>query len=299
MEPQKPSRLSTSRILDALLFSLQVLAPRGCVREEGTSGALIRLYLYNLSQRLRELSIAHMSQEATCGAVFSGDNGITSSSGLQTHSLGRECASGDARDSGKEDGDKVGDGTGSMSGDESENLSDEFSPLNWDDVSTVRREMAQCYRCLYKLPDLEVLLTNDGVEDSRWLMEACSLSRRVGLSFAADAAPVKTHLDIEACLGAFGFYRKYLFEALACQWRDGKKSRRARDVIVEIATSLPAEFPTGVPCIPLPALDSVVSLGLENGRAAVTALKDDWDKAVPRNLHLAHDDYTHVLRVRI
>jgi hypothetical protein len=282
MEPQKPSRLSTSRILDALLFSLQVLAPRGCVREEGTSGALIRLYLYNLSQRLRELSIAHMSQEATCGAVFSGDNGITSSSGLQTHSLGRECASGDARDSGKEDGDKVGDGTGSMSGDESENLSDEFSPLNWDDVSTLRREMAQCYRCLYKLPDLEVLLTNDGVEDSRWLMEACSLSRRVGLSFAADAAPVKTHLDIEACLGAFGFYRKYLFEALACQWRDGKKSRRARDVIVEIATSLPAEFPTGVPCIPLPALDSVVSLGLENGRAAVTALKDDWDKAVSR-----------------
>jgi tetratricopeptide (TPR) repeat protein len=278
---------STSHILNVLSFALHMLVPRGCVREEGTSGALIRFYLNILTQRLSEFSILCSQRVLAADQNLSRGQISAKDVGGDSHDLdlSRNSSSDADRVHGRclvaqNDNNENGFNPNPMCADERKELSQPLSHVDWDDVSTLRREMAQCYGCLYKLPDLEALASDSAMNEARWLVEGCSLSRRLGLSFAGDSAPVKMEMDVESCCGAFGFYRKYMFEALSCQWRDGKKSRRARDIVVELAETLPVEFPPGVPCVPLPVLDAVVSLGLESGRAAIATLKNDWEKAV-------------------
>lgn len=261
--------VGTPDILDVLHFSLCLLVPRGCVREEGTSGALIKLYLCTLTERLYEMAASDMQRSAQGSAnMISEETGAVSLCRGSREGLPENAGSPINLD-------------GSDDSKQSDGESDVVERVDWDDVEMVRSELAQCYRCLYKLSDLEALTRDGSGDETRWLLDGCSLSQRLGLSSASgDASTGRISMDVDTCRGAFCFYRKHLFKGLKNQWREGKKSRRARVVTAEIAESMPVDPPAGVPSVPLLVLDEVVTLALEGGGSAVDKLKSEWDSAV-------------------
>lgn len=263
-------KAATTRRLRALDFALRVLVPRGCVREEGTSGALIKLYTASLCIRLRELAEGAHHE-------YSAPRDISRRDDSDSNAI-IDC---DA-DAGKVDvsaSNKTGDDDAiiSLSPDRVLELAGDDA-TDWEDVATIRRELAQSLHTLFQLPNYENVIVGES-QKITWLADGVKLSKRVAAS-PSDSAAANITMDLDACRAAFDFYRSYLFEALTSQWRDGRKSRRAREIVMQIYKALKPDPPPGVPIVSMPVLDAALSAALESGgRAAIAGLKEKWRAA--------------------
>jgi hypothetical protein len=272
----EPSEAVTEKMLTTLAFTLRVLASRGCVREDGTSAALIRLYLQSLTARLRQLALNSCKKRTR--VVLDDENSCS------------RTEPDESRDVNDADGDINNDDAivadGSVDSEDRMEVSNEFHRCgvveqpdslsrSWGFVSVVRAEVAQCYRCLFKIADLEASAASAN-ECRRWLLDGCLLNRQLHGSSHTDLVADKATMDIEACRGVYSFYRKRLLDGLGW-WREGKQLRPARSVVEDVIHALPVEPPAGVPCLAPKALDTVISLALDGGGTdAVAFLKETW-----------------------
>lgn len=268
-------------MLYTVRLCLHALVIRGCCREEGTSGALIRLYAKLLSQRLQRVAGDTYKEQIQSGRrggpnyFLAGDN-----------------------DSGRKLTKKLGTQTNTNvhdSSDTGSNMSDIDAPdkrdpeYDWRDARVLRHELAQCFECLHQIPELETVSGDESaLDDIQWLEEGCRVSKHLGLSFVGNDLPGSTTvLDVEACRNIYFFYRKRIFEAICLRRRDGRRVKRARDVLARLAEALPENAPPGVPMLSFQCLDTMVSEVLEQNRdiahqAAdhVLRLEKEWKLAV-------------------
>jgi hypothetical protein len=285
----EPSEGVTEKMLTTLAFTLRVLASRGCVREDGTSAALIRLYLESLTARLRQLALNSCKKHTR--VVLDDENSCSRTEADE--SRGINDAGGDIRpvhdDNNNYDA-MVADG--SVDSEDKMEASKDFHRCgvveqpdslsrSWGFVSVVRAELAQCYRCLFKIVDLEASAASRN-ECRRWLLDGCLLNRQLHGSSHTDIVAEKATMDVEACRGVYSFYRKRLLDGLGW-WREGKQLRPARSVVEDVIHALPVEPPAGVPCLAPTALDTVISLALDGGGTdAVAFLKETWKDSLTK-----------------
>jgi len=152
------SSMHSARMLTILSFALHVLAERGCCREEGTSGALMRMYTTYLTRRLQ-----HLAKTVPVPPPVSVPKGA---GGIEVIDLSEDFTELDKNSSGV----KVVI----------------FSlTYKWEDIKLIRQQLAQCYLCLYRLPDLETSKIATGKDGDllRWLEDGCHVSKAIGLSF--------------------------------------------------------------------------------------------------------------------
>lgn len=276
--PEKETQ--TRQILAVISFCLKAMAARGCCREEGTSGALIKLYTKFLLSRL--LEITSRKQQQACGKK---DRGAPGKQPCQEEHAAEEImATTPARG---EDGIVRSEESSREGSDREEDTS--FN------VSHVRHELSQCFQCLYRIDDLEMTSGDSAVLiGDRWLEEGCQASSRIGLNFnAADASSTSTLMDVETCKNVYFFYRKRIFEGMCRRRRDGGKGKRIREVLSRLAEALPENPPQGVAMLPFHALDSIVSDVVETkddiSREAaenVSRLEEAWSQ----RHHQSHDE---------
>lgn len=231
------SRLPTSRVLSIIAFCLRVLADRGCCRYEGTSGALLKLFAQQLSLRLRELvkqnhakplekSAKASTEPANVVIVIDDSDFEDESSGVQSKA----------------------DLLSSLS-------------YDWADIAIVRQQLAQCYYCLYRVPDLlSTKFTGKEKDDLLWLEDGCLAAAKIGLNFVSgDVTPTAPKMTTEICRSAYFLYRKMLIQEFAGLHQDVVRPKLAREVIVEIVEVLSDGPGENVPALTLHQLDAVVS----------------------------------------
>lgn len=253
--PREENESNLNRVmLYTVRLCLHALVIRGCCREEGTSGALIRLYTKLLSQRLQRVAgdtfkeqVARRnapSEGNVSDRIMEGDVGLDENEELQ--------------DSDKSDSEMSDIDT-----------PDKRDPeYHWRDARVLRHELAQCFECLHQIPELETVSGDESaLDDIQWLEEGCRVSKHIGLSFVGSDLPGSMAvLDVEACRNIYFFYRKRIFEAICLRRRDGRRVKRARDVLARLAEALPENAPVGVPMLSFQCLDTIVSEVVEQNR---------------------------------
>lgn len=273
----------TRKMLYVSSFCLRALVARGCCREEGTSGALIKLYVKFLYARLQQMPHLELG---TCQT-----EGISASDADRVRNGGSE---GDLsspvvlRGGPSSTSQSVGSSDVSNEG----NLVMKDDPnYEWTDVSVLRHELAQCHQCLYQVPELESISGDSNVlNDVRWLEDGCRVSKHIGLSFTTgDPSGTVSAMDTEVCKNVFLFYRKRIFEGVCRRRRDGGRAKRLREVLSRLAENLPEDAPQGVSMLPFHALNKIVTDVVETSEnisreAAenVSKLEEEWNRCDPR-----------------
>lgn len=285
-------RVYSQHMLQSLSCCLRALVARGCCKEEGTSGALVKLYANKLSLRLIEIAsrsnsntnvslpcMGHSQDVSVEPALVGKPDRDTNVHVIEGHLLEQEPAAGSI--------DVI---VRAVKEEDEDVLTLEDSDYQWEDASILRQELAQCYRCLFQCHDLECIAnTGTASKSDRWLEEGCNISRNIGLSFSTGAPQALPVMEPDACRELHFLYRKRFFESIILQRREGRRSKRVREVIAQITEALPDDPPCGVPMLAFAALDAVVSGALESGpdisRGAaeyVSKLEDEWNAAVAR-----------------
>lgn len=271
----------TREMLDVVSFCLKALVARGCCREEGTSGALIKLYAKFLCYRLQQLSL--------------GKENITRLPKIQTPQssthrtiVDRAEGEGDAGSKKPKEIPSVTENTGKSHHSDDVSSSSSEAKADWNDVTTIRRDLAQCFLCLYQIQELESPSRAGGGfhDDSRWLEEGCRVSRHIGLSFSTgDPGGGVVTMDADVCKNVFLFYRRQIFEAICLRRRDGGRAKRLRDVLSCLAENLPEDPPSGLTMLSFQALDNIVTDVVEKtddiSRGAaenVSRLEQEWKR---------------------
>ncbi|CAN8068352.1 unnamed protein product [Agarophyton chilense] len=403
-ESQQMRSLTTKRLF-ATSFCLRALVDRGCCREEGTSGALMKLYSQYLAERLRQLALTSRSkvsnlpesqprssptnssdntqdvfdrdgnkscekekeafhddahsermamlkahkegvnlgnvggkekndeehaaqnvekekieaegkeddfkneknkkQERTADIselrAEDGENGCCIHA--EEHQIGTKRKQGEEKRT-KKDGNEEADG-----GDDDDTLISQIdSSYKWRNVTVIRRELAQCYQCLYQIPDLELtsFYTHGGPADL-WLEEGCRVSRHIGLQFTSgDPMNIVPVIDAEACCSVYFFYRKKIFEAIGQRRRDGGRGKKLREVLSRLAESLPETPPSNVHLLPFKTLNEIVmdvisSDGdISRGAAEnVTRLEEEWNRGLTSKTDISVDKRTKNVQLSI
>lgn len=266
-------------MLHAISLCLHALVIRGCCREEGTSGALIRLYAKHLSQRLQKVAGDAYKKNVT-------EKGIQPASGptviCTDQNIGDEsCHNG--RGQGLQD--NTIDPNLVMDIDRVDKVDKRDANYEWSDARVLRHELAQCFECLLQIPELETVSGDKNVlDDIPWLEEGCRVSKHIGLSFFANDVPSSiAAIDVDMCRNVYFFYRKRLFEAISLRRRDARRMKRARDVLTRLAGALPENPPSGVAMLSFRCLDTIVSDVVEqNGdikkqaRSLVSQIEIEW-----------------------
>lgn len=274
--------ITTRNMLYSSVVCLKALVSRGCCREEGTSGALMKLYRTYLDIRLKELS-ARLYEKKRSPA--------------QRHEFNSLDQEGHPNQTGKtvqqpKPHTPVEATCPAQSGDESEEEDDDThvtdidNTYEWKNVGVIRQELAQCYQVLYQIPDLEY--TSSGLSSSgvRWLEEGCRVSKHLGLSFSsADPVPQTVVIDSELCSNVYFLYRRRIFEMFCNRRRDGAKVKRLRDLLNRLAEALPQSAPEVVPMLPFATLDMIINEAFDakqdvsQGAAeSVSKLENEWTK---------------------
>ncbi|CDF37807.1 unnamed protein product [Chondrus crispus] len=277
----------TRTMLYVLHLCLKSLVARGCCREEGTSGALIKLYAKFLCLRVQQMAVQN---QETALAKLQGGHGRDQLS--VSANAGKENLVGEAALSSVSKGISK-DGSQSSSQESADDSRDEVSDLKddpdyeWKIGSLLRHELAQCYQCLYHIPELQSpSIPSTTLNSKRWLEDGCRVSKHIGLSFTTgDPTTTGTTMDVDVCKNVFLFYRKLIFEGVCRRRRDGGRAKRLREVLYRLAESLPADAPHTVPMVPFRALNKIVGDVVETStdisrEAAenVSKLEDEWNQ---------------------
>eukprot|EP00178_Gracilaria_changii_P025122 TRINITY_DN767_c0_g1_i1.p1 TRINITY_DN767_c0_g1~~TRINITY_DN767_c0_g1_i1.p1 ORF type:complete len:2035 (-),score=269.24 TRINITY_DN767_c0_g1_i1:1374-7478(-) len=168
-------------------------------------------------------------------------------------------------------------------------ISEIDSSYEWKNVTVIRRELAQCYQCLYQIPDLELTSSySQGGPVDLWLEEGCRVSKHIGLQFTSgDPMNVVPVIETEACCTVYFFYRKRIFEAIGQRRRDGGRGKKLREVLSRLAESLPGTPPSNVHLLPFKVLNEIVmdvissEGGISRGAAGnVTRLEEEWNRGL-------------------
>lgn len=266
----------TRRMLFAISFCLRALVARGCCREEGTSGALIKLYVQYLSSRLQEIASIRQNTDderqvgSTLDRISENDESSHSTENKSQASVGASQS------------------LFACDGSEDATLIPEAdAQYKWNNVGTIRNELAQCYQCLYQIQDLESAPSiGQSAYGVRWLEEGCRVSKHIGLSFATgDPASLTSSIDTDVSRSIYFFYRKRIFEAINFRRRDGGRGKRLREVLSRLAEALPEDPPNGVKMLSFQALDNIVSDVVDSkadiSREAaenVSRLEEEWSR---------------------
>lgn len=275
----------TRKMLHATSFCLRALVARGCCREEGTSGALMKLYVIFLSARLKEITLQHQNKN------HNETNNLPTSEMVEKTSLSpsegvRERIKSNSSSS-CSSSKYSGSGMSNNSDDDDICVTKAELSYNWNNVNVIRRELAQCYQCLYQIQDLEPAPTGPkSTPNVRWLEEGCRVSKHIGLSFTTgDPIPPVPTIDAEVCNNIYFFYRKRISEAVSHKRRDGGRGKRIREVLSRLAEALPEDPPSGVRILPFQQLDNIVSdvvnANEDISREAaenVSRLEEEWDR---------------------
>lgn len=284
-----PSDLElTRKMLFVTSFCLRALVARGCCREEGTSGALIKMYSKYLSTRLQQLAMTAVPDAAKQEKVRIDETGeaniaVASNDGDMDVGDMDVAPVGVASEVG---GTAVVD-QGSISS--NHQLGRKGIHYSWSDVRVIRHELSQCFHCLYQIPELELVSRDEtALDEVRWLEEGCRVSKHIGLAFVgSDPAGAVSAMDVDACRSIYFFYRKRIFEAVCVRRRDGGRVKRLRDVLSRLAEALPEDAPSGVSMLSFHALDTIVSDVVDSstdiGREAaenVSKLEEEWNRVV-------------------
>lgn len=159
----------TRKMLYVSSFFLRALEARGCLREEDTSGALVKFYAKHLHNRLREI--------ASSVGKTKGNEKKSTGSPFRKRGL--------AKDGNPEDKntiaelDELGGGSGvcntipdyssksnsQSSSDNQDSIVDPDPDYDWSDPRDIRHELAQCYECLHRIPELETVSGHTTVLD--------------------------------------------------------------------------------------------------------------------------------------
>lgn len=279
----------TRKMLYITYFCLRALEARGCCREEGTSGALIKMYARYLSTRLGEIaSNVHASKSEINGSDVNADrqqlhNGIQSTKSDADSKLNPTT---DGKGADIVDSD---DDSDSSEFSKSEANYDMVADRDYDwwDVRVIRHELAQCFECLYQIPELESVSGDSTVlGNERWLENACRVSKHIGLAFiGGDSSGKETAMDLDVCQNIYFFYRKRIFEAVCLRRRDGGRVKRLREVLSRLAGALPEDAPDCVRMLSFHALDTLVSDVVDSNedvtsemKNSATRIENEWNK---------------------
>lgn len=273
----------TKRMLYVTSFCLRALEARGCCREEGTSGALIKLYARYLIARLHEISSdVFIDSGLIKGNTSAGGNVEDSSEPLRDAdgAVERKVVSEDAQV----------ETTGSDSSDLSANFDGVADPdYNWWDARVIRHELAQCFECLYEIPELETLCGDTIAHDEgRWLKNACVVSKHIGLAFiTGDVSASVTAMEADVCRNIYFFNRRRIFEAVCSRRRGGGRVKRLREVLTLLTEALPEDAPGSVRMLSFQTLDTIVSDVVDSNKDilheagdSVARLQKEWQQTV-------------------
>eukprot|EP00177_Eucheuma_denticulatum_P004472 GFKZ01008128.1.p1 GENE.GFKZ01008128.1~~GFKZ01008128.1.p1 ORF type:complete len:1966 (+),score=267.57 GFKZ01008128.1:160-6057(+) len=256
----------TTKMLRVISLCLKTLVARGCCREEGTSGALIKLYVKYLCNRLRQLAFEREISIENCNS-------------------GRKAPP----ESDPEANSALDESSHSSKQLTSESNSEQ-KPLDpgegWEGVAFIRNELVQCFQCLYQVQELDSSGRGGSVfnDEDRWLEDGCRVSRHIGLSYSSgDPSGGIAAMDTDVCNSVFLFYRRYIFEAICLRRRDGGRAKRLRDVLSRLAENLPDDVP-GFRMLPFQVLDTIVTDVLKKtggisreAAESVSRLEDAWN----------------------
>ncbi len=249
-----------NRMLTILCFCLHSLANRGCCREEGTAGALIRLYTNNLNKRLQELvknaSPIPKPVPRGAGGIEIVDLSHDDDMDLSSSSMARMTM---------------------------------FSlDYKWDDIKLVRQQLAQCFRCLYKVADFE---TSNYVGHEaavlQWLEDGCNASKALGLTFiSGEIVSSVPKMNPEICRAIYFLYRKRLMVNFVNHRLDGVRGKPSREIVQEIVNFLPDNPPADVAALQFDTLDEVVSAAVaaktltkKTCQQSVAHMREKWAQA--------------------
>lgn len=269
----------TRKMLFVTHLCLKSLVGRGCCREEGTSGALIKLYMRFLGNRMQQLAtFAQREKSEKDGSSFS------PKSPEHQEAQDNHVPSFEPKGARREARNSIG--VSESSSDEATS-SKEDPNYEWDDVSVLRHELSQCYQCLYRIPELESISSASSVlQSARWLEDGCRVSKHIGLSFVTgEPGGTGVSMDSDACKNVFLFYRKRIFEGVCRRRRDGGRAKRLREVLSRLAENLPEDAPPGVRMLPFSALNKIVTDVVETNESIsreaaenVSRLEQEWNR---------------------
>lgn len=273
LEKQGVQSESPKEMLRVTAFCLKALVARGCCREEGTSGALIKLYAKYLCIRLQELALAKeedLKEKLKISQQSTEEMKEEKAQAIQNKELERSMEDASV----------------------SSSLDAEHEIGEWEDVGRIRHELSQCFQCLYQIPELESISGQDDDfgNEERWLENGCNVSKHIGLYYNSGdvnaAGPVAMEMDV--CKDLYLFYRRHFFDnrhLLFQRRRDGGRAKRLRDLMSRLSESLPEDPPSGFRMLSFQALDNIVTDVIEqkeevSGEAAETVarLENEWDK---------------------
>lgn len=262
----------TKRMLHVISFCLRALVVRGCCREDGTSGALIKLYIKFLVARLQEMSAQIHGKEGENAHTVGAPNGTTKDTEMAS-----EAPTGSEKDGtvSAENFDISADvdNTSMRKGD---------AKYQWCDIDVLRDELSQCFHCLYRIEELESNSGSSSLQENRWLKEGCRASKSKS---AVDPSTPLPAMDIDVCKNVYFFYRPTIFGGICNRRRDGGRAKKLRELLSRLAEALPQNPPRGVPMLPFQALDDIVGDVLEtrddiSKEAAenVSRLEEEWNR---------------------
>lgn len=272
----------TKKMLYVSSFCLRALVARGCCREEGTSGALIKLYVKFLYARLQQMAELTLDMYQTEGG--------STSDADRAHNQGSEGLGAPVKLKGGPSSTSQSVGSSDVSNEGNLAMKDD-PDYKWTDVSVLRHELAQCHQGVYQVPELESITGDSNVmHDVRWLEDGCRVSKHIGLSFTTgDPSGAVATMDTEVCKNVYLFYRKRIFEGVCRRRRDGGRAKRLREVLSRLAESLPEDAPQGVSMLPFHALNKIVTDVVETSEnisreAAenVSKLEEEWNRCDPQ-----------------
>lgn len=277
---RKEESLIVKKMLFTTSFCLRTLVARGCCREEGTSGALMKLYVKFLLLRLQDLATMKENyctlkqNQPACRAEEEG----SVSRVLQPFDVRTE------REAAAESQEEEYEISYSAESEDETPIPRTDMSYGWRNVKVIRNELAQCYQCLYRIPDIETGASVTQGSSERWLEEGCRLSKQIGLSFTTgDPLSASPTIEVDACCSIYFFYRNRIFELFSQQQREGGRGKRLREVLSRLAEALPEDAPRGVPMLPFQALDTIVSDVVDSSEdisrhAAenVSKLEEEW-----------------------
>lgn len=266
------------KMLQVISFCLRALVARGCCREEGTSGALIKLYSKYLCNRLQEVARFRHS-EVVKGEITK--EATPESASEKESNEARIRSPSELSDSPTEENSTESSGGNYTRRDDPD--------YDWTDVNVLRQELAQCFQCLYQVQELEPTPNESGSnENVSWLDEGCRVSKHLGLAFiGSEPSGAGSGMDVDVCRSVYFFYRKRIFEAVCLRRREGGRVKRLREVLSQLAESLPEDPSSGVRLLPFTALDTIVSDVVDtNGDISreaaenVSRLEEEWHRQV-------------------
>ena len=272
----------TVKLLYITSFCLKALASRGCCRSEGTSGALIKLYISLLLKRLQNLAMC--------------DDRISKIDKKNASSPNAEKEEESMAEDEEEADSEIEKSLENSDDDKFSVASTDSGVIKvqpeypWSSVDAIRHELSQCLDCLYQIQEFESASDETkSLKRGKWLKKGCEISRKMGLAFTnGDPNSTVANLDVDVCTNVYLFYRKKIFEAVYLPRRDGGRIKRVLEILSRLVENLSLDPPEKVHCLRRDSLDDLLndvtlakSENPDETSRRVKQLADNWSELDP------------------